>query len=171
MLTNADLQDLQGNFNLKVAKLLKIQNNKGITPLTQCVDQQDRNSFKFLFNVSSHLEESLGTKALTDSIDLLDIKQETALLKSVRTNQLDMTFQILSRVRPDDLLRYESLLAVDITQKNVLHYAVINKCKELVVKLIEMDADHSQLRKQKDSKGKLPQAYDDASLFTSLFVT
>ncbi len=86
MLTNADLQDLKGNFNLKVAKLLTIQNNKGMTPLTQCVDQQDRNAFKFLFNVSCLLEESLGMKALTDSIDLPDIKSETALLKSVRTN-------------------------------------------------------------------------------------
>jgi len=86
LLTNADLQDLKGNFNLKVAKLLTIQNNKGMTPLTQCVDQQDRNAFKFLFNVSCLLEESLGMKALTDSIDLPDIKSETALLKSVRTN-------------------------------------------------------------------------------------
>jgi hypothetical protein len=34
LLTNADLQDLKGNFNLKVAKLLTIQNNKGMTPLT-----------------------------------------------------------------------------------------------------------------------------------------
>jgi hypothetical protein len=82
-----------------------------------------------------------------------------------------MTFQILSKAKPDDLLTYESLVAVDITHKNVLHYAVINKCKELIVRLIEMDSDHSQLRKQKDTKGKLPQAYDDAQLFTSLFVT
>jgi len=54
---------------------------------------------------------------------------------------------ILSNMSPNHLLSYESLLICDISMKNVLHYAVINKQKDIVQKLIELDADASALRK------------------------
>lgn len=67
--------------------------------------------FKFLFDVMAHLQQTQGsTHALTSSIDLQDIKSETALLKAVRTNQVEMVNKVLSVMKPDDLLGYESLL-------------------------------------------------------------
>jgi hypothetical protein len=46
-----------------------------MTPLITAVDSQDREMFKFLFDVASHLQQTQGsTNALTSQIDLQDIK-------------------------------------------------------------------------------------------------
>ena len=45
---------------------------------------------------------------------------------------------------------------MDATHKNVLHHAVINKCKDIIGKLVVLDADKSLLRQQKDCKNKTP---------------
>ncbi len=75
-------------------------------------------------------------------------------MKAIRTEQSEIAHSILSAFGPDGLLKYESLLLVDITQKNVLHHAVMTKQKEIISKLIKLDSDHSQLRGAKDAKGK-----------------
>ena len=122
------MNDMKGNINLKVVKLLAMQNNKGQTPLLMSVEMANLEIFKFLFDLMSHLQTTQGKcQILTDQIDLTDTKQETALLKAVRTDQLKMATYILDNVSPDHLLGYESLLVVDISMRNVLHYAVINK--------------------------------------------
>ena len=119
---------MKGNINLKVVKLLTMQNNKGQTPLLMSVEMANLEIFKFLFDLMSHLQTTQGKcQILTDQIDLTDTKQETALLKAVRTDQLKMATYILDNVSPDHFLGYESLLVVDISMRNVLHYAVINK--------------------------------------------
>lgn len=157
LLKTNTINDMKGNINMKAVKLLQMQNNKGMTPLIATVDQPSVEMFKFLFELMNHLQKTQAKiQVLTDSIDLTDIKQETALLKAVRTNQLEMAKIILSNMSPNHLLSYESLLICDISMRNVLHYAVINKQKDLVQKLIELDSDASALRKQKDTKQKLP---------------
>lgn len=125
-----------------------MQNNKGQTPLVISVEMKNLEMFKFLFELMSHLQTTQGKcQILTDQIDLSDIKQETALLKAVKTDQLKISNYILDNISPDNLLGYESLLVVDISMRNVLHYAVINKQKDLVEKLIKLDSDSSSLRK------------------------
>lgn len=125
-----------------------MQNNKGQTPLVISVEMENFEMFKFLFELMSHLQTTQGKcQILTDQIDLSDIKQETALLKAVKTDQLKISNYILDNISPDNLLGYESLLVVDISMRNVLHYAVINKQKDLVEKLIKLDSDSSSLRK------------------------
>lgn len=125
-----------------------MQNNKGQTPLVISVEMENFEMFKFLFELMSHLQTTQGKcQILTDQIDLSDIKQETALLKAVKTDQLKISNYILDNISPNNLLGYESLLVVDISMRNVLHYAVINKQKDLVEKLIKLDSDSSSLRK------------------------
>lgn len=78
---------------------------------------------------------------------------------------MEMVFGLLKLVGPTDLLGYSVLTQTDASGRNVLHFAVMGKHKELVERLVRMDVDHSQLRNQIDSKGKTPQQYDDSSLF------
>ena len=70
---------------------------------------------------------------------------------------MEMTFAMLQQVGPSKLLNYQTLTQTDLTGRNVLHHAVIGKMKELIERLVKMDVDHSQLRNQKDTKGKTPQ--------------
>lgn len=46
---------MKGNINLKVVKLLAMQNNKGQTPLLMSVEMANLEIFKFLFDLMSHL--------------------------------------------------------------------------------------------------------------------
>ena len=125
-----------------------MQNNKGLTPLLMAVEMANLEMFRFLFEIMIHLQTTQGKcSILTDQIDLTDVKQETALLKAIRTDQLKVANIILDNVGPDHLLGYESLLVVDISCRNVLHYGVINKQKDIVEKLIKLDSDSSSLRK------------------------
>ena len=110
-------------------------------------------------------------RVLDNTIDLKDEKQETALLKSVRLGRLQMIFTFLHLIGPHEVIGYKSLTLTDTTGKNILHHAVINKQKDLISRIVAFDTDHSQLRKQKDAKGKTPQAYDDSSQFTQCFTT
>ena len=107
---------------------------------------------------------------MTSAIDITDVKSETALLKAVRMKQTEMVNIILNQVSNEGALDYQSLLPGDICSKNVLHHAVINKQKSLIERLIYLDSDHSQLRKQKDTKGRLPQGYDESQLYAQIFV-
>ena len=84
--------------------------------------------------------------------------------------QTEMVNIILNQVSNEGALDYQSLLPGDICSKNVLHHAVINKQKSLIERLIHLDSDHSQLRKQKDTKGRLPQGYDESQLYAQIFV-
>ena len=92
------------------------------------VETANLEMFRFLFELMMHMQKNQGkVQILTDQIDLTDIKQETVLLKAVRTDQLKIVNIILDNISPEHLLGYESLLVIDISMRNVLHYAVINK--------------------------------------------
>lgn len=52
-----------------------------------------------------------------------------------------------------------------------MHYATINKDKELIEKIVYWDSDTGKIRKQKDSKNKTPWEYDPPNLFLSIFNT
>lgn len=79
-------KDIRGNINSKILPLFSSQNNKGMTPLNSAIDAQEREIALFLIDVMCHLQETQGkVQVLTQSIDLQDIKSETALIKAIRT--------------------------------------------------------------------------------------
>lgn len=49
---------MKGNINLKIVKLLTMQNNKGQTPLLMTVEIANLEMFKFLFEIMVHLQKS-----------------------------------------------------------------------------------------------------------------
>ena len=56
-----------------------------------------------------------------------DELQETALLKAVRMNQMQMVYTIVHLFGPNEPIKYGSLTQTDSTGKNILHHAVMNK--------------------------------------------
>lgn len=61
------INDIKGNINLKIVKLLAMQNNKGQTPLLMCVEMANFEMFKFLFDLMIHLQTTQGKcQILTD---------------------------------------------------------------------------------------------------------
>lgn len=56
MLKNSQVADIKGNLNLKVVKLLVMQNNKGLTPLLMAVEMANWDMFRFLFDIMVHLQ-------------------------------------------------------------------------------------------------------------------
>lgn len=59
----------------------------------------------------------------------------------------------------------------DSQDRNVLHHAVLKEHDGLVKQLVLLDADHSKLRSQKDTKGKTPLACDGKGQFKDIFTT
>ena len=58
---------MKGNINIKIVKLLSMQNNKGQTPLLMCVEMSNFEMFKFLFDLMIHLQTTQGKcQILTD---------------------------------------------------------------------------------------------------------
>ena len=143
-----------------------------MTPLISSVDHGNYEIFRLIIELCIHIQKTQPNHPLLDNIiDLKDEKQETAILKSVRLNRIQMIYTFLHMIGPADFLSYSSTTQVDSTGKNILHHAVINKSKDLISRIVTLDNDHSTLRKQKDAKGKIPQAYDDSSQFSQCFVT
>lgn len=62
--------------------------------------------FKFIFELMIQIETQGKYYVLRESIDITDIKQETALLKAVRTQQTEIVNLILSVIGPDNLIGY-----------------------------------------------------------------
>ena len=172
ILKNTKVDDIKGNLNPKVVKMLSIQNLKGMTPLNQSVDNGNYEIFRFIIDLSVHIQKTQANSPVLDkTIDLKDEKQETALLKAVRMNRLQMAFTFIHMIGPSELLGYSSVTQTDSTGKNVLHHAVSLKQKELVQKFVLIDSDQKTLRNAKDARGKTPQALDEQSQFTEMFVT
>jgi hypothetical protein len=48
----------------------------------------------------------------------------------------------------------DMLTQVNSEGKNILHFATINKDKELIAKIVFWDSDSNQVRSQKDAKKK-----------------
>ena len=59
----------------------------------------------------------------------------------------------------------------DFNGQNVLHYAVKLKLKEIILFLIEYDADYNKLKTTKDIKGKTPIDYDRTKSFENELYT
>ena len=55
LLKNGQVSDIKGNLNLKIVKLLAMQNNKGLTPLLMAVEMANLEIFRFLFDIMVHL--------------------------------------------------------------------------------------------------------------------
>ncbi len=58
LLKTNSINDMKGNINLKIVKLLTMQNNKGHTPLLMTVEIANLEMFKFLFEIMVHLQKS-----------------------------------------------------------------------------------------------------------------
>ncbi len=70
-------------------------------------------------------------------------------MRAVRLGRLEMVYSMLHLLGPDKLLDSVSYITqTDSTGKNILHWAVITKQKDLVERLIgTLDADQQLLRK------------------------
>ncbi len=67
LLKTSSVNDMKGNINTKIVKLLSMQNNKGQTPLLICVEMANFEMFKFLFDLMIHLQTTQGKcQILTD---------------------------------------------------------------------------------------------------------
>ncbi len=82
------LANIRGNINNEaLMKLFILKTTKLSTPLMTAVDHGNFEIFKFLFDLMVHMQKTSGKcTVLTQTFDLKDIKQETVLLKAVRTN-------------------------------------------------------------------------------------
>ena len=62
---------------------------------------------------------------------------------------------------------FDVALLTDLTKKNVLHWAVINKQRDLVDVLVgKLDADKQGLRLQADCRQQTPAQYDGQGSFS-----
>ena len=98
-------------------------------------------------------------------------KGESALVKAARLKNVEIVYSILQLLNKDNF--DEVLHATDsVYTRNVLHWAVINKDRNLIDLLVrKMDADRAQLRGAEDNKKRRPIEYDQSSQFTELFNT
>jgi ankyrin repeat protein len=79
-------------------------------------------------------------------------KKETCLLKASRLNQLEMVYSIVHLIIKE-AVPFDVALYPDLSNKNVLHWAVINKQRDLVDVLVgKLDADKQGLRLQADCR-------------------
>ena len=122
----------------------------------------------------NHIEsKNPGSKVLSKALGLRDSKGlgETPLIKAIRKDKYDM-FDLLLQINKDKILKYDEVLcATDNLGRNALHHAVVKQQTNIVKKLINLDADSSKLRNEKDSKSKDPQLLDDSNMFKDLFET
>ena len=63
------------------------------------------------------------------------------MLKSVRMGRLQMIFTFLHLIGPTELIGYSSVTQTDSTNRNVLHWAVATKQKELIQRFVRIDSD------------------------------
>jgi hypothetical protein len=65
-----------------------------------------------------------------------------------------------------------TLIADSVYKRNILHYAVINKERDLIDLIVsKVDSDRKELRNAEDTKGKKPADYDQSSQFAEYFNT
>lgn len=127
-----------------------------MTPLLTAVDQGNYEVFRFLLEIyHSNDSSSTSNKVLPRIISLKCDKGESALLKAIRTRQQEVVYSLL-HLGPE-IFTYSVLKDSDSQGRNVLHYAVINQDKELIRRLVLLDADKSEMRNHEDSKRKTPQ--------------
>lgn len=162
MIKNLKVDDIKGNLCTKLAKMLQVQNSKGMTPLTASVEHGNYEIFRFIVDLSIHLQKTfVNHPVLSKTIDVKDDRQETAMIKAVRMQRIQMCYTFLHLIGPTEMIAYSSVTQTDSTGRNVLHHSVINKMKELVQRFVLIDTDQKTLRNTKDAKGKTPQALDE----------
>lgn len=65
-----------------------------------------------------------------------------------------------------------TLISDSVYKRNILHYAVINKERDLIDLIVsKVDSDRKELRNAEDTKGKKPADYDQSSQFAEYFNT
>jgi len=81
-------------------------------------------------------------------------------------NRLEMVYSIVHLIIKE-AVPFDIALHTDLTKKNVLHWAVINKQRDLVDVLVgKLDADKHGLRNQADCKQQTPAQYDGQGSFS-----
>ena len=93
--------------------------------------------------------------------------KQTLLIKIVEKNNLELIKYIIEHIHKKEY-KFD-IYQGDIHNKNILHYAVLNKSKEMIQYLIALDSDKNELRTHKDSKDKTPIDYDVVKSFTYEF--
>ena len=110
---------------------------------------------------------------LSQALALKDFSNqaEPPLIKAMRRDRYDLV-ELMLQINKDKILSYDEVLCLtDAQDRNILHHAVLKEHDGIVRKLVHLDADHSKLRNQKDSKGKTPMIYDGKNLFKDVFTT
>jgi len=156
--------------------MLKSVNLRGMTPLIQSVEHGNYSVFRFLFEIYVHIQRTAGKKypILSETFTVQDKeKEETAMMKAVRLNRLEMVFSMMHMFGPDKPLNSVNFInQVDKSGRNILHLAVMGKQKDLIELFInKLDCDTQPLRRKKDCKSKVPQQYDESNQFSQIFVT
>ncbi|TNV86076.1 hypothetical protein FGO68_gene9698 [Halteria grandinella] len=180
-LSSQDTTDLDDPkyFNMKVVKdTAFILNRKGLTPLLQSVEQGVFPIFRLMLELYYHYDtvvvEGDAQKGLLDKVIQgykCQEKKENAFLKAVRLNHKEMIYSLLDYIVNNPSLPQEVWTSQDgVTQRNALHWAVINKERNLIDQLVvKLDADKGLLRGMEDSKKKRPAEYGEQ--YTELMST
>lgn len=123
--------------------------------------------FKIILNL--YEKQLFFFKETSSSLDTVLNRQygknkQTLLIKAVEKHNMQIIKYIIEHinVNNDDII---DIYQGDIYNKNVLHYAVLSKQKNLIKYLIEIDSDRNELRVNKDNKGKTPIDYDTSKQF------
>ena len=78
-----------------------------MTPLLQSVDFGSYPIFRFVFEVYLHVQRSAGKKypILSETFVIQELeKKETALMRAVRMNRLEMVFSMIHTIGPNEVL-------------------------------------------------------------------
>ena len=150
-------------------KIIDTQTNKNLNLLTMTIDNLNSLSMlKVVLVIYQHAETFFSS-----NLSPLDIimnrlygkNKQTILIKAVEKRNMEMIKYLLNEVHKN-LCTFD-LYQGDIKKMNMLHYAILNKDKEMIKFLICYDAEKNVLRKAEDAKGKMPCDYDNGKIFTN----
>ena len=83
-----------------------------------------------------------------------------------------MAYSIFHLVTAGNVPYDLTLISDSVYKRNILHYAVINKERDLIDLIVsKVDSDRKELRNAEDTKGKKPADYDQSSQFAEYFNT
>ena len=116
-----------------------------MTPLSSAVDEAVPEIVQFLRDMiiySDTLSKS-NAKQASNILNLKDIKGETPIIKAARMNKMDIVKILFtfSDYQKDGFDVMKWLTSADSSDKNLLHYAVINNDRTFIQQLIHFDSD------------------------------
>ena len=106
--------------------------------------------FRCLLEITYYYDQMQGDPDRKLLPELMKAKcqksKETCLIKATKMNQIEMVYSIVHLIIKEAIPFSVALLG-DMQKRNVLHWAVINRQRDLIEVLItKLDADRSQLR-------------------------